>query len=69
MHRKRTKKELREFDEFIREGNKPEFVCDANVKCPGWEKHVRNNLNNAIALKIIKSDNWKYCPWCGKKIK
>ncbi len=37
------------------------YVCDSMNECPGWEKSYR--LLNEIVVPF------KFCPWCGKKIK
>ena len=41
------------------------LVCNANVKCKGWEQHIKHNKSIEV---YDLAHCFKYCPWCGKEI-
>ena len=48
-------------------------VCDAILKCKGWEKSMQQIIDGQNFLAITRGWQYtglpfKFCPWCGKKI-
>ena len=49
-------------------------VCDADFKCPGWEKGMKEIEAAQIYCSFrpgapkYTAPKIKFCPWCGNKI-
>ena len=65
MNEMPIEKLMREYEEFLKNPQNADILCNGQFKCPGWKLYASEYLNQC--KPIIQ--NWKYCPWCGGKIK
>lgn len=53
---------------------KHQFVCDKDLRCPGWKEGMKQLIatqifcNNHTATPKYTGQKFKFCPWCGKEI-